>query len=58
MPQLYVSDLSNGHEYCAFDTFSAECSDRDIILITHALYGAMKIGKCIEWGFGEYHRIK
>ena len=35
-------------EYCLLDTFRPQCSSDEMILITHAHYGAMKIGKCID----------
>ena len=35
-------------EFCPFDTFRAECSTDEVIMIEKAYYGAMRIGKCIE----------
>ena len=40
-------------EYCVFETFKAECAPDDIIMITHAQYGRMRAGKCIEEGLGN-----
>ena len=53
MSHFYISDHSIMSEYCAFDTFKAQCFNDDIIMITHARYGAMKIGKCIETEIGK-----
>ena len=53
MSHLYVSDHSIMSEYCAFDTFKAQCFNDEIIMVTHARYGAMKIGKCIETEIGK-----
>ena len=53
---LFVDHTQNS-EYCAFDTFKAQCDTDNIILITHARYGAMQIGKCIEMGIGELHLL-
>ena len=34
-------------EYCIYDSFNPECKDGDVIVVTHALYGRMRIGKCL-----------
>ena len=38
----------NVEEYCTLETFRPKCSTDEVIIITHAYYGAMRIGKCIE----------
>ena len=40
-------------EYCIKDTFRAKCPDGEVIIMTHALYGRMKIGKCVTVDLGE-----
>ena len=35
-------------EYCLLDTFRPKCSSDEVIMITHAYYGAMRVGKCID----------
>ena len=58
MPSLLnITDRSDTSEYCLLDTFKAECSREEIIFITHARYGAMKIGRCIETEIGKLFRI-
>ena len=37
----------NGEEYCEYETFSPSCANSEVILITEAIYGRMKTGKCI-----------
>ena len=40
-------------EYCHFDTFRAQCSsDDDVLMVTSALYGRMTRGKCIDGDYG------
>ncbi len=34
-------------EYC-WETFNATCSDNEVILITSARYGRMKLGRCLS----------
>ena len=41
-------------EYCLFETLHAQCPKEEVIMITHARYGRMKAGKCIEEGLGTY----
>ena len=45
---LSITDDSSGEEYCPFERFRAQCSDNEIIMIKHARYGRMRIGKCID----------
>ena len=45
-------------EYCLMDTFRPKCSSDEVIMITHAYYGAMRIGKCIETEFIGMHTIQ
>jgi len=39
-------------EYCYYETFDARCSDDEVILITSALYGRMRFGRCVKTNFG------
>ena len=41
-------------EYCQFDTFRAQCFIDEVILITHAHYGTMRVGKCINKEIGTF----
>ena len=41
------------HEYCLFETFYGRCPSDEIIMITHAQYGRMRVGKCIAEGLSN-----
>ena len=53
---VHISEEPYGVEYCPFERFKASCSANEIIMITHARYGRMRIGKCIhsEEGTGKH----
>ena len=34
-------------QYCEEETFEARCADDEVIYVSKAVYGRMKIGKCI-----------
>ena len=38
---------SEPREYCIMETFTAECKYDGVIMITHAAYGRMRLGKCV-----------
>ena len=50
---IFIADFT-WEEYCPVDTFDAQCSDTEVILMTHARYGAMRMGKCIDMEIGKY----
>lgn len=35
-------------EYCPLEVFSAKCAADEVIIITTAVYGRMRAGKCIS----------
>ena len=39
-------------EYCGSDTFSPTCQETEILLIHHAHYGRMKLGRCVTVDLG------
>ena len=45
---FYASAVVLGEEYCEYETFSPSCARDEVILMTEALYGRMKTGKCIR----------
>ena len=49
----YVSG-THTKEICMMETFHAQCGDNEVIMVKSATYGRMRIGKCIEEGFGMY----
>ena len=55
--RVYVAGHPSSNEYCLFNTFEAQCSHEELILITYARYGAMKVGKCIETEIGKCYPI-
>jgi Galactose binding lectin domain len=42
----------HGGDYCDTEVFRAECSDGEVIVIERALYGRMKLGRCVEQDIG------
>ena len=42
-----------GVEYCQFETFSVNCSDTDVALVTYASYGRMRLGRCATTDYGS-----
>jgi Galactose binding lectin domain len=41
-----------GGDYCDTEVFRAECSDGEVIIMQKALYGRLKIGRCVEIDLG------
>jgi len=48
---LYVSGVYGG-DYCDTEVFRAECSEGEVIIMRKALYGRLKIGRCVEIDLG------
>ncbi len=40
-------------EYCNRETFHAECSPNEVIVMRHALYGRMSLGRCVKVDLGK-----
>jgi Galactose binding lectin domain len=38
-------------EYCQWETFNATCAHSHVILITSAVYGRMRIGRCVPYDY-------
>ena len=36
-----------GNEYCHLETFSARCQHSDVIVMETALFGRMRVGRCL-----------
>ena len=50
---IIISDTDNGSsEYCESETFHPRCADGNVIMILKALYGRMRIGRCVTSGLG------
>ena len=56
--KYFDSDLLR--EYCNWETFSANCKPDQVIMMTSATYGRMKIGRCVQHSFdieGNPHKM-
>ena len=49
-PLLFISDIK---EYCETDAFNATCGQDEVILLTHARYGRMRVGRCVKMDYGH-----
>jgi len=41
-----------GGEYCETEVFRAACGDGEVLLLTRARYGRMRLGRCVEFDLG------
>ena len=39
-------------EYCVYEAFEATCASDEVIVMDHARFGRMRIGKCIKVDLG------
>ena len=39
-------------EYCNMETFEAKCPENELVIMKSAVYGRMRIGKCVDSAFG------
>ena len=47
-----MTSSSGIREYCNRDGFEARCNDKEVIIMTSARYGRMRLGKCVKVDFG------
>lgn len=47
--KLYFSEIQ---EYCETETFRATCAEDEVIGMTSAKYGRMKLGRCVRKDLG------
>ena len=45
--------ISESTEYCQPGEFSANCGPHDVLLVTSAQYGRMRLGKCVKVNYGS-----
>ena len=45
-------DISDVQEFCQNEAFSAKCSNNEVIIMEKALYGRMRLGRCVKTDFG------
>ena len=50
---IYPSEPS---EYCIGDTFNPQCSKGEVVAVTSAKYGRMKVGKCVPADLGKLYK--
>ena len=43
--------------YCHMETFHAQCHEDEVIMITHARYGRMNVGRCITRDYGKSFEV-
>ena len=44
--------ITEDNEYCQYETFNATCTGaNEIILITSARYGRMRVGRCLPYNY-------
>ena len=39
-------------DFCEFDKFQAECKSNEVVVMDNALYGRMRLGKCVTTDLG------
>ena len=42
------TDVEHAKEYCAYENFHPSCSKNEVIVMSSAIYGRMKAGRCLE----------
>ena len=50
---LCITCIVHSEDYCEHETFSPSCASDEVILITKAVYGRMKTGKCIPETYAD-----
>ena len=43
-----VADIDRANDYCAYENFHPVCSKNEVILMTSAIFGRMKEGRCLK----------
>jgi hypothetical protein len=41
------------HEYCTAESFRAQCQEDEVVVMQHAVYGRMALGRCVTNDFGH-----
>ena len=44
--------ISGPQEYCQWEEFSAQCAEDEMVVFTNAVYGRMRLGRCVNRDFG------
>ena len=52
--QFYILSfiIAGVREFCSTEEFKAECKDNEVIFMTGARYGRMKLSRCVNVDFG------
>ena len=48
-----LSSLCTAGEFCHGESFTASCSIDEVIVMRTALYGRMRIGRCVKTGYSQ-----
>ena len=46
----FAGELS---EYCTFEVFKANCAPDHVVVMTTAMYGRMRLGRCVTRDYGQ-----
>ena len=49
---LFLFVLGGSQEVCQWETFEAQCPDDHVVVITKAVYGRMRLGRCVKENLG------
>ena len=49
----FILTVTIREEYCEYENFIPNCADNEVVLITEATYGRMKLGKCIPGKYSD-----
>jgi len=49
--RYFISVTASSEEYCQWENFNATCGHNEVILITSAYYGRMRVGRCVPYDY-------
>ena len=50
--EFLIMQYIGAEEYCQFDTFNVTCPTGQVIVISEAQYGRLRIGRCVSRDYG------
>ncbi len=53
LPYRLCRLISDVKEYCETETFKATCDKDELLLMSHARYGRMRVGRCVKLDYGH-----
>lgn len=45
--------IEKRRDFCQLETFVAECAEAEVVVLKTALYGRMRIGRCVKRNYGH-----